>query len=352
MSKSQRAYCFTAWKIPEMNINYIRYMIYQKEKCPKTGTEHYQGYAEFHKKITIPTFKDLINDPKAHCERRIGTRDEARLYCMKEETRLEPYVEQGKWENGGQGSRTDLHNIIEHFEQGGTDYDFLKAHPEEHRKHHTWIDKVKIILKQKKADDCLKEKVKDFVPNEHQVSYLNSIDTQTTREVTWVYDKEGNTGKSYLSDYLISQGWQCFPNSKNEHLTYAIQPEAKGFIFDFSRSLQERVNYDIIEQVKNGRIFSSKYQSATKYFPVPKIIVMANFMPDMTKLSLDRWKIIVPRGNTSLEESFESMGSEHGPESSASTNRSISSKVQKPPCASDSHLGKYDCLLHTWVNCL
>jgi len=37
---------------------------------------------------------------------------------------------------------------------------------------------------------------------------------------------------------------------------------------------------------------STKYETIQKIFKVPHIIVMANFKPDRTKLSRDRWNII------------------------------------------------------------
>jgi len=54
MSKSQRSYCFTSFNETEPKFQEgVRYLIFQKEKCPETKRTHYQGYAEFTKKITI-----------------------------------------------------------------------------------------------------------------------------------------------------------------------------------------------------------------------------------------------------------------------------------------------------------
>ena len=51
------------------------------------------------------------------------------------------------------------------------------------------------------------------------------------------------------------------------------------------------MNYSVIEHLKNGRIFSSKYESKIMKFACPYIIIYANFMPNKEKLSEDRWDI-------------------------------------------------------------
>ena len=81
-----------------------------------------------------------------------------------------------------------------------------------------------------------------------------------------------------------------FENGKNADIRYAYIYEPI-VIFDFSRSVEERVNYEIIESIKNDIFFSSKYESGMKLFNVPHVIIFANFYPDQNKLSLDRWDI-------------------------------------------------------------
>ena len=63
-------------------------------------------------------------------------------------------------------------------------------------------------------------------------------------------------------------------------------------VFDFSRTQEERVNYNVIECFCNGRIFSSKYESQVRRFKRPQILCLSNFYPDKSKLSDDRWQIL------------------------------------------------------------
>ena len=64
-------------------------------------------------------------------------------------------------------------------------------------------------------------------------------------------------------------------------------------LFDYTRAQEEQINYSSIEQFKSGRIFKTKYESSciiTK--DIFKICIFANFGPDVTKLSKDRWQIV------------------------------------------------------------
>ena len=62
-------------------------------------------------------------------------------------------------------------------------------------------------------------------------------------------------------------------------------------IFDLSRTQEGFFNYSIIENFKNGYLFSPKYESCVKHFDVPHVIIFSNFEPEQAKLSEDRWDI-------------------------------------------------------------
>lgn len=105
-----------------------RYLVYQRERCPDTGKEHWQGYVEFHKTMRIKGAQEALKIPKAHMEKRRGTRDEARNYCMKEDSRLWGPYEHGTWIEG-QGARTDVINCCNIILNGGDMKDVAEAHP-------------------------------------------------------------------------------------------------------------------------------------------------------------------------------------------------------------------------------
>ena len=67
----------------------VKYLIYQLEEG-ENGTPHFQGYVCFHTNHRLSALKKL--NSRAHWELRMGTHEEAKKYCSKEETRLDgPY---------------------------------------------------------------------------------------------------------------------------------------------------------------------------------------------------------------------------------------------------------------------
>lgn len=82
MSNSQRAYCFTSFEEskPIDDPKEVRWINYQEEICPTTGKHHFQGYAEFYRKVTAKTARKILG--VSYVEKRFGTREEARDYCI------------------------------------------------------------------------------------------------------------------------------------------------------------------------------------------------------------------------------------------------------------------------------
>lgn len=121
---SNRDWCFTSYKanfhqdlVTENNL--IKYIVYQKEKCPDTGREHWQGYVQLKKTARMAAVKAILGDPAAHLEVKRGTRDEARAYCMKEESRIEGPFEWGSFraEKGNEKKKRKL-EIVEEIKSG------------------------------------------------------------------------------------------------------------------------------------------------------------------------------------------------------------------------------------------
>jgi hypothetical protein len=84
------------------------------------------------------------------------------------------------------------------------------------------------------------------------------------------------------NDFLDNLGMSCInttfrlENSKSDNIEYAYNGE-HVVIFYFSRSQAHHVNYEVIESVKNGIMFSGKYESCSKTFDFPHVVIFANF---------------------------------------------------------------------------
>ena len=113
------------------------------------------------------------------------------------------------------------------------------------------------------------------------------------RRVDWVYDPIGGTGKTHLAKHLVTTQNAFYTNGgKSTDVFYAYQGQ-RVVIFDFVRESEGFVNYGAIEAIKNGLMSSNKYESQLKVFPIPHLLVFANFQPAPGKLSADRINVIM-----------------------------------------------------------
>lgn len=80
---------------------------------------------------------------------------------------------------------------------------------------------------------------------------------------------------------------------KRDDMAFELQENVRTVIIDVSRSQSEFLNYQFLEDLKDGRVFSPKYESYTKRFNSPHVIVMMNETPNESKLSADRYNMVV-----------------------------------------------------------
>lgn len=129
-----RAWCFTLNNPPDGpldvgQLKHLRYAIWQKE-VGESGTPHWQGYIEFSSPVRRSALGRLGHG--IHSEPRRGTRDQARDYCRKGETRSpDPDAgphELGEWDTK-QGARTDLERATSILRAGGRLRDIADVDP-------------------------------------------------------------------------------------------------------------------------------------------------------------------------------------------------------------------------------
>jgi len=259
---------------------------FQGEVCPTTGRPHIQGYIE----LTCPQRISALVKwlPGAHFEVRKGTPDQARDYCMEEDTRVAGPWERGVY-GGAQGKRSDIDGARDAILAGATRREVYNVHSEVAAKYPRYVDTMLRFAREDAVDKILE--IEALYP--YQQLVLDLVEEEPdSRTVNWFYDPVGNHGKTYLSKYLVDAKGAFYTNGgKSVDLAYAYNGESI-VIFDYVRESEEYVGYGVIEQLKNGIAMSTKYESVTKRFQIPHVIVMANFMPAKGKLSQDRIKLI------------------------------------------------------------
>lgn len=286
---SIRNACFTSF-LPELKIDTtkVKYYVYQREQCPDTGRLHYQGYVELTTPMRRKAIQTVLGDAVAHIAKRKGTQAQAINYCTKDESRVEEPVHWG--EPARQGRRTDIKKAIERIADGEDIQDIITDTP------HLLMYRKQLVEHKREVDntralDELRQDMSDVELRPFQQTIMDMLEVQTERQVLWIYDPVGGAGKSFLSKYLQVRhnAFRC-ENGPKKDIAYAYNREPI-FIMDLARCCEERVNYDAIESMCNGQIFSAKYASEMKIFRKPKMLILSNFMPMMEALSADRWVI-------------------------------------------------------------
>ncbi len=115
------------------------------------------------------------------------------------------------------------------------------------------------------------------------------------RTITFLVDTVGNSGKTWFSHYYASlhANVQVLLPGKKADMAYALDSTIRVLFVDAPRSKQgEFIQYDFLEDVKNGYVFSPKYESRVKHLSKVHVVVNMNEMPDPHKLSHDRYNII------------------------------------------------------------
>lgn len=130
-----------------------------------------------------------------------------------------------------------------------------------------------------------------------QVEILKILDTEPDdRTVHWYWSEQGGLGKSQFAKYCVAK-LNClfFEEGKKSDIMHLIfeapEDRLEKIIIDVPRDNGNNISYKAIESIKNGMIYSPKYEGGYKLFNSPHIIVFANQPPQEQRLSPDRWRI-------------------------------------------------------------
>jgi len=258
-----------------------------QEERGDNGTVHLQGVCYFSQPVTLAAVKKLHT--RAHWEVMKGTLDQAIAYCMKEDTQIRPPVTWG--DKPQQGKRSDLHDCaIAMAEVDGSVQKKLRhvaeINPSAFIKYHRGFAAL-AALQVKPVPKGKPESWHDW-----QRWLLDYLRTEPNdRTIVWVTDPTGGRGKSTLVQHLITTYPEeyTYLSGKVPDMAFAYNGTRVVF-FDVPRTQLDFMNhlYNFAEQLKNGAIFSTKFESGLKTFKSPHVVFFANAPPDYSKWSHDR----------------------------------------------------------------
>ena len=142
------------------NSQRARYMIFGYETAPTTGTPHLQGYIEAESPVRMSSLKKWPGFSRARFDKRRGSREQAREYCMKGEE----WDEYGDWSAGGQGARTDLQEIMAAVKAKPTaTLEHMESNPECYARNQRFIEKYITVLEREETKEFRKVDVEVLV---------------------------------------------------------------------------------------------------------------------------------------------------------------------------------------------
>jgi len=271
----------------------VSFLVFQIEKG-ESGTPHLQGYVQFSKRMRLTQLKKLFG-PRPHLERAKGDANSNIIYCTKSEGRLDGPFRYGT--PSTQGKRNDIHSFVEDMRSSVlSEAQILEQHPTILAKYPRFVATTRRVI----SESSLAEESLTCRPGwqSNLADYL--LGSTDPRQVRWYFDEDGNSGKSYFCRrFRLRDGGAPFiiTGGKHADIYYAYGRQAV-VIFDWPRCQEGQLfPYAVVEAFKNGYFLSTKYESTPITFTPPHVIVFANFYPDKSKLSNDRWDIHIIQKN-------------------------------------------------------
>jgi len=251
-----KCWCFTAWdeegqklKSQIVDIPNILYIM-GNEICPETNRKHIQGYIEFDSKQRPVEF---FKTKTTHWEKSKGGRDANLKYCSK----AGDYITNFKMRRP----------VID-------DMDGKILHP--------WQENILEIIK----------------------TPCGSGD----RKVHTYVDAIGGCGKSTFCRHLAIKKDALLVSGTEKDVKFAVTEWLKTkdldiILWDIPRAYGCRIDFGVVEDLKNGIMFSGKYESGMCVFNKPHVFIFTNKWPDVSGLSADKW--VINRLSESVKEDDE-----------------------------------------------
>lgn len=255
-----KRWCFTFnnYTVPQLEVlnnilNINCSIAFYSLEVGEKGTPHAQGYFELKKKNRpLTVFKKSLIEGLLHFEKAKGNFKSNYEYCSKD-------------------------NIFHYFK--GVEQ----------------VRKINLITPdrdyQKFILDILKEEPDD-------------------RTIYWFYETNGNVGKTCFTKYLCCKHFALCLSGKSADVKHGVVSwlDKKGstpslVVYDIPRSFDnEFLNYDSLESIKSMMFYSGKFEGQMVVGPPCHLIIFSNELPNVKKLSIDRWKIFKICSNFKVKE--------------------------------------------------
>jgi hypothetical protein len=215
-----------------------------------------------------------------------------------------------------QGERTDLSVVKADIDEGTLSWDELRE------KHFGAFAGHEAFFKRYKGNQVERKAKEELLTSYDQVSWKPWQQTLISiaegpvipRKAHVVIDPNGNSGKSYLANFLaVKMGFLIVNPSSRRDLGFILTStlnsgiHVPGVVIDIARSvvgsgMNEHLPntamaavWNFVEALHDGRITNTKYESQTLFFKPPHVMIFTNHDVEIRSeftLSRDRWNVM------------------------------------------------------------
>jgi len=279
----------------------VRYAVISKE-VGRGGTPHLQGFIHLDRSFikaaagTVTFWKSFPGLQRAHLESAFGSDLQSRDYCKKggPVAGSDPVTYDGNCDLLLEhGSPVENTGSWKHLAAATSMDEVREANPEAYIRYFNQFEKITAANRMAELRALIPLRqivVKKLMA--WQIQVIQMVKNQTDRQILFVVDTVGNSGKSWLTRWMIDNllAWSS-SSGKGDDLAYSrIKHHSDLSVFDIPRSFNpDYLPWRFWEELKNGRVTSTKYQTVTVDIGIQKIVIFCNQMPDTDgKLSADR----------------------------------------------------------------
>jgi hypothetical protein len=256
-----------------------------------------------------------------------GSLDDNECYVSKEDSSPIRYGHIEEFEAAirkTKGERMDLKLVKEDIDAGMEWEELRDKHFGAFAAHEQFFKKYKGALLEKEIKTDMASTFEQVVWKPWQQSVIDIASGPVqNRKCHVVVDKNGNSGKSYLSNYLaVKMGFLILNPVSRRDLGFILTStlnsgiNVPGVVIDIARSvvgsgLNEHLPntamasiWNFVEALHDGRITNTKYESQTLFFKQPHVMIFTNHDVEIRSeftLSADRWNVMKLSGGILLQ---------------------------------------------------